>query len=165
MYRNDGHGIGGVVLSGYLLTVIGTILLCAVLTAIVPEGQTAGMIKGTAKLACLLAIVSPIPELLRVEKSSEINFSQTVIETDAEFIQYYCEMRIRQTKEHIEKTILSEYGLQTDVALAWEYTEKQAELYTIKTITVQMQQNTTEEVERAVCEYLTKNYCSEVLIE
>ena len=47
-------------MNAYVLSVIGTVLISAVLTAIIPEGKTSKVIKGIARLACVLVIVTPI---------------------------------------------------------------------------------------------------------
>ena len=52
-------------MNGYLISVVGTVLLCALLTAILPEGKTANLIKAVAKLACLVAIIAPVPAFLQ----------------------------------------------------------------------------------------------------
>ena len=114
-------------MNGYLLSVIGTILLSAILTAIVPEGKTSATIKGIAKLACLLVIISPILKYLQTgdtessDENSEIFFSETVIRTDEDFIKYYSEMRIRFTEEDIETELAEEFSVACDVTLEWSY--------------------------------------------
>lgn len=159
-------------MNGYLLGVIGTVLLSAILTAIIPEGKTAKTVKGMTKLACLLVIISPIPNYLKAsgllkgsDKDSLTNFPQTVIQTDSEFIKYYSEMRIRQTEEALEKEILDKYGKRTQVTLAWEEQTSGYDEIKITKIHVQTENGLTAEEANAMWEYLTKTYCSEVLIE
>ena len=60
---------GGAIVSGYLLTIIGTVLVCSLITAIAPEGKTTASVKGVAKLVCTLAIISPV---LRFFKTGSI---------------------------------------------------------------------------------------------
>lgn len=155
-------------MNGYLLAVMGTILLAAVVTAIVPEGKTAGVVKGMTKLICLLVIVSPILKYLRSETTtnsqndSQNFFSQSVIQTDESFIKYYSEMRIRNTEAALEKELQEEFDVACAVAISWEYDEEEIR---ITQICVQTQEDSGEEVKRLMWEYLTKNYCSEVLLE
>lgn len=164
-------------MSGYLLSIIGTVLLCAVLTAIVPQGKTSGVIKGVAKLACVLVIVSPV---LRFFKTGEIGgnstensptfFPQTGIETDGTFIQYYSEMRVRETERALQEEILERYGVEAQVTLLWEReTETVGQYYEterikINEIRVKCTQEPSEEVRESMWEYMTENYCSEVWI-
>ena len=164
-------------MNAYLLSVIGTVLLSAILTAIIPEGKTATVIKGMTRLACLLAIIAPIPSYLKnngllggnaADKDSLINFSQTVIETDEGFIKYYSEMRIRNAESVLEEEIFERYAVAVKVTLHWENENTDTlgeETIKITEIYVQTENGITEEVAKTMWEYLTKNYCSEVLIE
>ena len=152
-------------MNGYLLSVIGTVLLAALLTSIVPEGKTSGLIKTIAKSACLLAIVAPIPSYLNSENSDEKNaqsqtiFSQTVIETDEDFIKYYREMRIRATAQALETELKEKFSVETSVEFEWTYALGEVEITKIIVKTENGEANA------AMWEYLTKNYCSEVMIE
>lgn len=174
----DGLCFGGVVLSEYLLCVIGTVIVSAILTAILPEGKTSGLIKTITRLACILAIVSPVLRFFSVgeltfggmENSKEI-FSQSVIEGEEAFIEYYSEMRIRETERALEGELSEKYGLDTEVTLLCEKQTEQVDgkypsnRIKIKEIRVKLKKLSNEEVLKKMWEYLTKNYCSEVLIE
>lgn len=152
-------------MNAYLLAVIGTILLAAVLTAIVPEGKTASVIKGMTKLVCLLVIVSPVLQYVcKDEKKSGDGdfFSQSVIETDESFIKYYSEMRVRSAETELETELREEFGVTCEVAISWEYEEEKIR---VTQICVQTAEKCDEEVKRLMCDYLTENYCSEVLLE
>lgn len=152
-------------MSGYLLSVIGTVLIAALLTAIAPEGKTSGLIKAIAKSACLLAIVAPIPSYLNSGNFDEKNigsqtiFSQTVIETDEDFIKYYSEMRIRATAQALEAELKDKFSVETSVELEWTYESDEIKITKIIVKTKNGEENT------VMWEYLTKNYCSEVMIE
>ena len=152
-------------MSGYLLSVVGTVLIASVLTAIAPDGKTAGIIKAVAKSVCLLAIVAPIPHYLHSEKFDEKNadtesfFSQTVIQTDESFIKYYSEMRIQATERALEAELKEKFAVETCVAIEWLYQSGEIK---IKKLVVKIQNGENKE---GMWEYLTKNYCSEVLIE
>ena len=150
-------------MNGYLLSVIGTVLLSAVLTAIAPNGKTAFVIKNVAKLACLLVIVSPLLTYVQQEKKEgglKNNSTKEVINTDESFIQYYSEMKVRQAEETLEKELLDKFSLSCNLAFSWELLKD--EIF-IRKITV-FSPVTTEEKE-ILYEYLTKNYCSEVVFE
>ena len=155
-------------MNGYLLSVIGTILITTVLVAILPEGKTSKVVQGISKCICLLAIVSPIPNLLKSVKSdgkdfdSQIIFSQTVIETDEDFINYYSELRIRAAQEDLEREIEQKFSVQSEITLAWEYESEEIRITAMKVLVTE---EVSEEEKTSMWEYLTKNYCSEVLIE
>ena len=159
----------------YLLGVIGTILICALLTAILPQGKTSGVIKAITRMACVLAIVAPILKYLQTDSlhsniNVEGNFTETVIETDETYIKYYSEMRIRETEKALENELAERYAVSVEVHLIWdtvmEYAEKySAESIQIKRIEIERISEISEEKAAKMYEYLTKNYCSEVLIE
>ena len=52
-------------MSAYLLSIIGIVLLAAVLSAVLPGGKTGKFIKGMTKLACLAVILSPVLNFFR----------------------------------------------------------------------------------------------------
>ena len=156
-------------MNGYLLSVIGTIIFSALITAIMPEGKTSGLIKAVARIACVLAIVAPVLNFLRTGstslfygKKTQTIFSQLVIDGQEEFIQYYSETRIEQTQLALEKEILQNYALETKVSLEWLLEEDKIK---ITRIVVNTSGKANGEVVNKMSEYLTKNYCSEVKIE
>ncbi|MBQ5930220.1 MAG: hypothetical protein IIX02_05455 [Clostridia bacterium] len=164
-------------MSAYVLSVIGTILLCAILTAVLPDGKTSTVIKGLARLACVISIVMPVLIFFQSGEWSvgeiffQEDFSKSVIQTDEAFIQYYSEMRVRETQTNLQEELFKEFSVKSNVKIAWsmentEYAERYEE-YKIKItqIHVENREKQTEEVERAMWVYLTENYCSEVLIE
>ena len=154
-------------MNGYLLSVIGTILLSALLTAILPNGKTSAVIKAITKLACLLVIISPVFSYIQAETgtsngNSSKNLSQSVIQTDEAFITYYSEMRIQNTQAQLESEIKEKFDLGCKVIFTWEYDKENIRI--IK-LTVQPQTELSEQQNSELCEYLTNNYCSEVVIE
>ena len=89
----------------------------------------------------------------------ENNFSKSVLQTDDAFIQYYGNMRIKQSEEALEREICEKFSIQVKIAITVSSTD------TVESIRVTLMQELDEEVRTAVWEYLTKTYCSEVLIE
>ncbi len=165
-------------MSAYLLSVVGTVILCSVLTAILPEGKTAGLIKAIVRIACVLAIVAPVLTFFQKgtlsvnsDKKSQSIFSQSVIDGERAFIKYYSEMRVSQAEDGLEKELLKTYAVQATVAIEWELQSQEiAEKYNVDLIKItQIRVDTGGKAEKGVIEnmseYLTKNYCSEVLIE
>ena len=155
-------------MSGYLLTVMGTVLICSLITAITPEGKTSSSIKGVTKLACILAIIAPILRFFQtdsiqrlIDKNRQGNFYEDVIEVDGEFIQYYSEMRIQQTEESLEERLFERYAVPCAVRLEWSVEEE----IRIERIVVALLENVGEEVKGDMRLFLVENYCEEVLIE
>lgn len=155
-------------MSGYLLSITGTVLLCALITAIAPEGKTSASVKGIAKLICVLTIISPIFQYLKTgdleafaDKNRQDLFSQSVIEADGRFIQYYSEMRIRQAEEALREELLEKYGVEVEVDLLWRLEEE----IRIEQICIKLPKNTDGEVKEDMQRYLMEKYSSEVLIE
>ena len=162
----------------YLLSIIGVILLSAILTAILPDGKTSGLIRSVMRMACILTIISPILTFFHsgsltvgAEKKSNINSENAVIEMDAEFIHYYSEMRISEAESALESEIFEKFHVDCDVTLHWqlepEMTGKTVttELIKITKMHIKTIAQQQEEVLKEMWEYLMKNYCSEVLIE
>jgi hypothetical protein len=147
----------------YLLAVIGTILLGAFLTAILPEGKTSGIVRAMTRLVCLLVIISPVLNFLNTEnEKTEKNFAKTVIQTDESFIQYYSELRVQNAETAIETQLLQSFETACKVSICWEL--KNDEIH-VQKIVLTVDKNCNEEVKARMCEYVTQNYCSEVLLE
>lgn len=153
----------------YLLSIVGTVLLSAILTAILPDGKTSGLIKGVTRLACTLVIISPIVTLFQSEtgsfletKKSDDIFSQSVIDAEQTFIHYYSELRVRETEKALAREIAEKQEIEVTVSLEWT---REKEDIRIDKICVKTYKQEDEEVLKKVWEHLTENYCSEVLIE
>ncbi len=164
-------------MNGYITSVVGTVLLCALLTAIAPEGKTSATIKGIARLACVLTIVAPVLQFFQSGALRDLLgekgkfFSESVIEKDAAFIQYYSEMRINETERALERELKSKYSVDTEVEFEWR-TEKEnfLQIYAVQNLLIEcIHLKTPNEVPKEVVEemqlYVKENYCSEVLIE
>lgn len=166
-------------MNGYLLSVIGTVLICSIITAITPDGKTSSVIRNVAKLACTVAILAPI---LVFFKTGEINeggeskntggiFSQTGIQTDEEFIQYYCEFRVEETQEKLREELVEKFQVQTQINFLWEIREdKVAGLYLSENIFIQeiqifcLEQTPQEEKEK-IENYVKNTYGCGVRVE
>ena len=164
-------------MSAYVLSVIGTILLCAILTAVLPDGKASSVVKGVARLACVISIVTPVlhffqsGEWLIGASIFQEDFSESVIQTDGVFIQYYSEMRVREAQDCLEEALLKEFSVRADVEISWCIENGayagfyEDDKIKITHIYVKNKEKQAGEVERAMWVYLTENYCSEVLIE
>ena len=155
-------------MNDYLLCVIGTVLVCSILTGIAPEGRTSAVIKGVARLSCVLAIIAPVLAFLKTgdvsvfsDKNGQEIFLQEGIEGESAFIQYYSEMRIQQTEESLEEGLFERYAVPCAVRLEWSVEEE----IRIERIVVALLENVGEEVKGDMRLFLVENYCEEVLIE
>ena len=157
----------------YLLSIIGIVLISSILLAIMPDGKTASVIKGTTKLSCLLVIISPIIGYFdsnirnsnNAEKAGNF-FQETVIDEDKSFIQYYSERRIYLAEIALEEELFERFQVNTKVTLCWEilgaYSGNNIK---VCSIAVNSKDGMEDSMKKKVCEYLENKYCSEVLIE
>lgn len=156
-------------MNGYLLCVIGTVMLSALLTAITPEGKSSSVIKGVCRLICVLAIVAPVLKFLQSDESKsnekifETFFIQSGIDMDENVIQYYSELKIQEAEKRIEEEMKEDFALSVNIDLHWQ--KEESDQIKITCIYVKIQEEYEQEVAEKMWEYLTKNYCSEVLIE
>ncbi len=164
-------------MNSYLFSIIGVVLISSIVTSILPEGKMAGIVRSMTKLVCLFIIISPIFQFFQKGKRGEKGkfyqeiFKNSVIETDEEFIKYYSESTMLYMEDALEKEIFEKYALQVSIWMDWNYvTESVFDIYPqtkieIKQINVSAEQKMDEEEKNILWEYLTQNYCSEVLIE
>ena len=112
-------------MSAYLLSIIGIVLLTAILSAVLPDGKTVKFIKGIAKLCCLAVILAPVLGFFKEASDGKINFpffsSETVIETDGAFIDYCSTKRIENAETELEKKLEETFSVRVGVTLLWEY--------------------------------------------
>ena len=164
-------------MNGYVLTVMGTVLLSAILTILVPEGKTSGIIKGVTKLACLIVIISPIPQFLKNERffdvirgesveNNEAFFEENGITTDKSFIQYYCKWRVEETQTALENELSEKFAVKVAVTIVWKF-DNAVDVNGIKItkIKIKTQGDVNQEMKSKITEYVRKTYCSEVQIE
>lgn len=160
---------------GYLLCIVGTTLLCSILTAILPEGKTNAFVKGVARLICLIAIVSPLPKFLQKEElfdfflsdsqeNTQQELGETVIQTDENFIHYVSELRVKATESMLEQQVENVFQVECAIQLACTISPTDASLLPDK-IYLQFASDVEEEQVHLVVEYLRKQYLCEVLIE
>ena len=167
---------GGVVLKGYVFGVIGTVLLSAIIAVSLPEGKTSVTVKSIARGLCVLIIVSPVlsffpekTERLTASNNAQTNFLQIGIQTDESFIQYFSNVRVQNAQAQLENELQERFGLPLSVLLVWEWQKpnekaEYEDIY-ISKIQVQGTAEATDTEKRKILDYLTKNYCSEVLLE
>ena len=101
----------------YLLSVIGTVLFSAILLAILPEGKTTDLIKGMARLACLVAILAPVAQFFVEGGDFNAIFQEKSIETQASFIEYCSDKHIKEAENLLENELKARYAFVESVAL------------------------------------------------
>ena len=168
---------GDNVLRAYVLSVIGIVIFSAILSCIIPDGKTASMIRGVTKTACVAIIVAPILSFFQSGKipgfmygNFQEIFTQSGIQTDGAFIEYYSEMRVEEVQGLLETELHEKFGIKTEVFLKWTRVQNdedklQKEGILIQSIKVQGMEKQDDKIKNEVKEYLSKNYCSEVQIE
>ena len=167
-------------MNAYLLSVVGTVLISAVITALIPEGKTATVIRSIAKLACTVAILAPILNFFKtgdLEEGGDFSqtttekFSKISIHTDEEFIQYYCEIRVRETERALEQELAKAYGVSVAVTLLWELQAEEVyglydgqEIF-INAVKVLPRQEISTEIQAKIRKKCKKEYGCEVQFE
>ena len=157
-------------MSGYLLAIIGIVLLTGILSAVLPEGKTAKFIKGMTKLCCLAVILAPILGFFhKVATGGEINFpffsSETVIETDSSFIDYCSTKRVENAEEDLEEKMEELFSVRVEATLLWEYcgaVTEGTEIKITKVLLKDIEGNIDEEVREKMKEHITDKYGCEV---
>lgn len=165
-------------MNGYLLSIVGTVLLSSLLTVIIPSGRTSAVIKGVAKLACVLIIVSPVLKFFQSGQFPDFStgvlgekFSQSVITTDESFIEYYSELRIIQAQEELEKELFDKDQAKAEISFLWEKEKEQVGKYyerekiKITRIFVRFLEDYSQEKKSKIAQRLKEEYGSEVWIE
>lgn len=127
-------------MSEYLLSIIGIVFISGIVSSILPEGKTASAVRATAKLCCLLVILTPVAEFALKGGGKEKIFSdfldENVIQTDETFINYCSRKRIEETQTYLKEKLQREYGVELDVELVWEYAVQEMEHYSAEEIRV-----------------------------
>lgn len=164
-------------MNGYVLTVIGTVLVSSILSVLIPEGKTAGLVKGVTKLACLIVLILPIPNFLQEENVFDVIRGESIENTDGffenngispdkSFIEYYCELRIREAENALEREVQDKFGVTITANFSWEYAgETDIDGVKITSIYAKLETEMSEKVKTELYAYLKDSYCSEVQIE
>ncbi len=162
-------------MSGYLLSVIGIVLIAAVLTAVCPNGKTAATVKAITRLACVLAIVAPILRFFKTGawenlQNNSSDFTQIGIPTDVGFIEYYSQLRIAENERALECELLEKYEILATVSFLWSFEEEKNGIYNfeqirIEKINVKTAQAVEQEKVREIQAKMQKEYGCEVWIE
>ena len=76
-------------MTGWILSIVGMVLLVTLVEIMIPEGQTAKYIKGIVSLMVVYVVLIPIPHLLnaKIDINSFFNFTEDRYQIDTAFIQ------------------------------------------------------------------------------
>ena len=111
-------------------------LFSALLTAVLPQGKTSELIKSISRLACLVAILSPILYFFAGGELFGNFFEKTVIQTDDDYIRYCSEIRIENAENSLENDLMEQFALSSDVSIQWSYSEEERGVYSVEQIKI-----------------------------
>ena len=104
----------------YLLSVIGIVLFSSVLIAVLPSGKTGVVIRGIARIACVITILSPVVHFFVDAGELDGFFREKGIETEVSFIEYCSKERIEEAEEMLKKELSEKYEGVEKVELQWK---------------------------------------------
>ncbi len=150
-------------MSGYLLGVIGIVLFSSVLLAVLPSGKTGEMIRGIARIACVITILSPVVHFFVDAGNLEGFFREKGIETEPAFIEYCSKERIEEAEEMLKKDLSEKYEGIERIELQWKnetiyYGGYSASGVKIEKIFVYLNKEITNSAHKEMIEYLFNQY-------
>lgn len=119
-------------MKAYILSIVGVILLTAVITIIAPHGKMEKFLKGTAKLVVLSALIAPIAGFL-TEKAPSLSTAE--IGTDTAYLEYCAECYADADERAIKKFLEEEYSVAAEVVV----TRNADATFSYEKITVRME--------------------------
>lgn len=137
----------------YFLSIVAFILICSILTKVLPHGKTKPLLLGAIRLACLSMILVPVGSLFQPEKS--------VVEIDQAFLEY-CSDYVRETfNQKIKDELFDAYSDRVEVCSKWDL---------VKLIKIELVFDMNGRIvhmnrEKSVAEELKKQYGVEVSYE
>lgn len=91
-------------MSGYLISIIGVVMLGVLVDLVLPSGQMNKFVKSMFGIFTILIIISPVPKLINSNFDfSSLFYNQASIEIDKDFL----EVTNRKIVEQLEKSIES----------------------------------------------------------
>lgn len=105
-------------MTGWILSIVGTVLTITLTEVMLPEGSTAKFIKGVISLMVIYVVIAPIPALLqsKIDLNSFFDFSLSGYESDETFIGIIKEDKQSALAEEINSAFV-ERGLTASVTL------------------------------------------------
>ncbi len=93
----------------YLLSVAGIVLFSSVLLTILPNGKTTELIKGIARLACLVSILAPVGQFFVEGKEFHAIFAESGIEIQTSFIEYCSKEKVAETEKSLLRILQQDF--------------------------------------------------------
>ena len=91
-------------MSGYLISIIGVVILGVLVDLVLPSGQMNKFVKSMFGIFTILVIVSPVPKLINSNFDfSSLFYNQASIELDKDFL----EVTNKKIVEQLEKSIVA----------------------------------------------------------
>ncbi len=105
-------------MTGWILSIVGTVLTITLTEVMLPEGSTAKFIKGVISLMVIYVVIAPIPALLqsKIDLNSFFDFSLSGYESDEAFIGIIKEDKQSALAEEINSAFVAR-GLTASVTL------------------------------------------------
>ena len=100
-------------MKAYILSVVGAVLLSAVIAVIAPSGKTGKFLRGATRLVTLFVLLSPLKELLG-ETPLSVGSSSS-LQADEEYLSYCARELAAEDEQAIGAWILEEYGAESVV--------------------------------------------------
>lgn len=104
-------------MSGWILSVVGIVLLSVLLDILLPKGQTSKYIKGIFSIVTIYVIISPLPSLIKgADFEGLFGFEQTIA-ADGEFVDSIYEADFAERERKTEEILkLNGYsGAEVDI--------------------------------------------------
>ena len=109
------------IMNGYILTVLGVVLVSTLSTAILPDGKTATFVKSIARLACIFVVISPVFTFFQKGSNGENIFNEMVINTDGAYIDYCSKISIKNAEKALKDSVEKDFGVSCEAHVIWQY--------------------------------------------
>lgn len=93
----------------YILSIVGAVLISAVITMVAPSGKMGKFVKGGMKLFTLVVLVAPFVSWFQ---SGELSLTAGVLDEDDGYYAACAEMLEKRDEEEIAAALLEEFGLE-----------------------------------------------------
>ena len=97
-------------MSGWILSIVGMVMMVTLVEIMLPEGQTAKYVKGVVSLMVVYVVLLPIPQIIhaKIDINTFFDFSEERYQIDSSFIQIINEDKQSVLSERMNERFLSE---------------------------------------------------------
>lgn len=117
-------------ISGWILSIVGVVLLGVIIDIILPEGQVSKYIRGVVCLATVLVIISPLAKLGNKDFNIK-NYISTEIELDEGMLVQINQSKAKNIEQSLEKLLQDKGYENIDVSISADYYSAQMEITAI----------------------------------